>query len=305
MMTDQWLLVDRSCAKRSNDGCPGLFAKRQRRVEGLSEEAAEWEHVPNIRGGLSRPRPPPLGPPPNRATNPGSQGNTANPPGRATGQVIIDDDFVETWRDELDQQDTSIPAPPANTNKAVVQGPPDPLRPPPQAGDTTTPNPPGQGTEHLPTPPQTRPSDARQGGDTGAATAPGGPTVTTTAGTAQTFPTENEILHLFDGLQNIVNLWVEECLPDVFPPEFKTDKPERYWELCGWARPMSLGNTALQNRSWAKYVYESWVWRLLYQEIFHVDSLAWAGFDTPVTSGGLGGAGRTTNEQFGKRMHAT
>lgn len=132
-----------------------------------------------------------------------------------------------------------------------------------------------------------------------------GSTVTTTTGTVRQFPTDQELLDLFDGLQKIVTLWVEECLPDVFPPEFKTNKPERYWELCGWTRPMSLGNTLLQNRSWAKYVYESWVWRLLYQEIFQADSLAWAGFDAPTASGGLGGVGRTTNEQFGKRIHAT
>ncbi|POS71018.1 hypothetical protein DHEL01_v210593 [Diaporthe helianthi] len=192
-MPDQWILVDRSCAKRSSGECTGPFAKRQRRVV-----------------------------------------------------------------------------------------------------DTTTSKPPaGKGTQQLPTPPSTIQSNVKQGGVSTVTT-----TTTTTAGELQRFPADEEIPHLFDNLQKMVTLWVEECLPDVFPPEFGTSKPERYWELCGWTRPLSPGNTLLQNRSWAKYVYESWVWRLLHQEIFRVDSLAWAGFDVPVTSGGLGGLGRATNKQF-------
>ncbi|KAG8166756.1 hypothetical protein KVR01_002445 [Diaporthe batatas] len=189
-MPDQWSPVDRCCAKRSNDECAGMFAKKQR-----------------------------------------------------TSTTQVD-----------------------NTNAPIKL--------------------PRQGTQHIPAPPQSSPSATKQGG-------------ATTAEALQNFSTENEILDLFAILEQMVVLWVGECLPDVLPPDFITTKPEIYWELCGWTKPMSaLGRNLLQNRSWAKHVYESWVWRFFYQEIFHIDSLVWAGFDVPITVGGLGGVGRATNRQF-------
>lgn len=103
----------------------------------------------------------------------------------------------------------------------------------------------------------------------------------------------------------MILIWVEECLPDTFPPEFQTARPERYWELCGWCKPMTLGNTMLGSRSWAKYVYESWVWRFLHQMVLYHESLAWAGYDLPNERGGAAGLGKSTNDQFGKHPDAS
>ncbi|KKY31815.1 hypothetical protein UCDDA912_g08240 [Diaporthe ampelina] len=96
----------------------------------------------------------------------------------------------------------------------------------------------------------------------------------------------------------MIVIWVEECLPDTFPPDFRQQRPERYWELSGWCRPVSLGNAVLQHRPWAKYVYESWVWRFLHQEIFRHGSLTWAGNDAARDRGGANGAGGAMNAQF-------
>lgn len=322
-MQHQLSLVDRSCPKRGNEEYSGLCAKRQRRVKRPLETAAKYEDVPQIRGGLARPRPPPLGPPPNRATRPATRANTTNAPGATvtpskapkSGTRIVEDeeyaeDYVEPWRLRLNKQTSTVAVQPTTTTGPQIQGPTGPPKQLPKVGNATTPLPSEHGSTHLPTPPKTDPSNKQQGGVPGTGTGPRGSSMattatTSTAGTAQAYSTEQEILDLFERLQKMIFIWVDECLPDTVLLEFQTEKPERYWELCGWTKPMSLGASLLQNRSLAKYVYESWVWRFLHQEIFHLDSLAWAGGDVAGEYGGLGGLGKTTNSRFGKWMHAT
>lgn len=323
-MWDQWSLVDGPRPKRSNEHCTELLAKRQRRVHDSLERAGECEHVPQIRGGLARPPPPPLGPPPNRATSSASQANTTNPHGHTTTshRTSLNDGFIKftyasmVESDEEDEEDrpglsqptSTAPVQPTNRHQPGSLGLSAPTQPS-KVGNATTPLPPGHGLTHLLTPPQTDSSNTKPSGDTGAGTNLGASSVTTAAAaatgtvTAQPYSTEKEILRLFDMLQRMIFLWVEECLPDTFPEEFQTNQPERYWELCGWTKPMTLGNSLLQNRSWAKYVYESWVWRFLHQEIFQLNSLAWAGGDVAKKYGGLDGLGKTTNKQWGKAMH--
>lgn len=285
------------------------------------ERTGECEDVPHIRGGLARPTPPPLGPPPNRATSYAPQANTTNRPGNTTtsSKAAQSDDFIVRTNvsivesDEEDEEDRpglnqlTSTAPVQATNTHGVLGPSAPTQQS-KVGNATTPLQPGHGSTHLLTPPQTDSSNKKSSGDPGAGTNLGAPSVTTSAttatGTAQPYSTEEEILRLFDMLQRMIFLWVEECLPDTFPEEFQTNQPERYWELCGWTKPMTLGNSLLQNRSWAKYVYESWVWRFLHQEIFQLKSLAWAGGDVAKKYGGLDGLGKMTNKKWGKTMHA-
>lgn len=323
-MQDQWSLVDRPRPKRSNEDCTEHFVKRQRKLHEFLKIVGECEHFPQIRGGLARPTPPPLGPPPNRATSSASQANTTNPHGNTTTspRASQSDDFIvytnvrmvesdeeeEEDRPGQNQPNLTAPVQPTNTHQPGSLGPRAPTQPS-EVGTATTPLPPGHGATHLLTPPQTDSSNEKPSGDPGAGTNLGAPSVTTSAttatGTAQSYSTEEEILRLFEMLQRMIFLWVEECLPDTFPEEFQTNQPERYWELCGWTKPMTLGNSLLQNRSWAKYVYESWVWRFLHQEIFQLKSLAWAGGDVAKKYGGLGGLGKTTNKQWGKATHTT
>ncbi|KAG6366136.1 hypothetical protein INS49_000312 [Diaporthe citri] len=334
-MQAQWCLVDRSRSKRSNDEESDISSKRQRRERSRLESSDECEDLPQIRGGLARPRPPQVGPPPNRATNTASRANKTTPPAntaapRKTPQSKVsivdsdDDDDDKDWRPRK-----KVPTQPSQsgTTGAVVettdasnasgqppglpgiQGTSNPPNQPPQVGNTTIPLPPVEVPPQQPTPPQTGPSNRKQGVNTDAGTGtsgPGGTTSTTTPTPTPTptkvvlppFPQESEILQLYSRLQEMVVTWVEECLPDVFPEEFQTERPERYWELCGWCRPRNLGNTMLSHRSWAKYVYESWVWRFLYQEIFRPGSIAWAGNDLPRNAGGAGGIGRAVNAKF-------
>jgi hypothetical protein len=241
------------------------YAKRKRRTESRLETAAECEGVLHIRGGLSRPGPPHLGPPPNRATRSRPQANT--PRG---GPRIVDDDNDtpgDDWRRNLKQQPCPTSAvPPANVQL-----------PTPQASDT---------------------SNQKQRDTSGSVKTAMMAAPKPTAAEEIAFAAETEVTGLFDRLQEMVAIWVEECLPDTFPQEFQTDRPESYWELCGWAKPMWLGATLLDDGSWAKFVYESWVWRFLHQHIFRLDSLAWAGGDE--TDGGLYGTGPTYNDMFSK-----
>lgn len=191
-------------------------------------------------------------------------------------------------------------------NNKGVSNPP---KQPPQVGNTTAPLPPVQVPPHLPTPPDTGPSNQAQGVRAGSGTGKGGPggskSTTTPTVTVPPFPQESEIIQLYSKLQEMVLTWVEECLPDTFPPDFQTEHPESYWDLCGWCRPMDLGNLMLSDRAWAKYVYESWVWRFLYGEIFQPSSLTWAGNDEPIEEGGAGGAGRAMNALFRKDLDAS
>lgn len=335
-MQAQWCLVDRSRPKRSNEEDIGISSKRQRRVRSELESSDECGDVPRIRGGGGRPRPPQLGRPPSRATNTASQANkttsTANTvptptaPSRAFRIIDSDDDDDddESWRPQrIQPANTNQPATtgavvnttgvPTTTGqpppKAGIQGTTNPPNQPPQVGKTTTPLPPAPVQQQLPTPPKTGPSNEKQGAVTGAGTGTGGPggtsSTTTPTRPPPSFSQEAEILALYSRLQAMVVTWVEECLPDTFPPDFQTERPERYWELCGWCRPLKLGDSMLSDRSWAKYVYESWVWRFLYQEILRPGSITWAGNDTPLERGGAGAIGRATNSNFGKKFDAS
>lgn len=353
-MQAQWRLVDRSRPKRSNEEDIGVSSKRQRRIQSQPESPDKCEDVPHIRGGLARPRPPELGPPPNRAKIPTSQASTTDPTARQTAQPantpappktappktapaeprIVDsdedDDEEEDWRSQA-----KLPAnknQPGTTGRVVntkgtstttgpppgltgTQGTTKPPIQPPKVSEKKKPLPPAQNPPQLPTPTKTYPSNQKQGTNTGAGTGTGGPggTSSTTAPPVPTIPTgplppypqESEILELYRKLQEMVVIWVEECLPDTFPGEFKDNRPERYWELCGWCQPLKLGNAMLSNRSWAKYVYESWVWRFFYSEIFQPGSLAWAGNDRLINEGGAGGAGKKTNDNFSKDLDAS
>lgn len=338
-MQAQWCLFDQSRPKRSNEEDTAFSSKRQRRIQSHPESPDECEDIPQIRGGLARPRPPELGPPPNRAKSPAPQASKteptaklAAPPKAPPGQPRIvdsddEDDDDEDWRQKITL--------PANTNQpgttggvvstkgtSTTMGPPPGLtgtqgttKPPiqpPKVRENKKPLPPTQEKPQIPTPPNTDPSNQKQGTDTGAGTRTGGPggTSSTTKTKAPTGPQppyseESEILELYRQLQEMVVIWVEDCLPDKFPPEFKKTSPERYWELCGWCSPVNLGHKMLSNRSWAKYVYESWVWRFLYGEILQPGSLAWAGNDMPVSKGGAAGAGKRTNERFSKALDAS
>ncbi|KAK7734086.1 hypothetical protein SLS63_004371 [Diaporthe eres] len=228
-----------------------------------------------------------------------------------------DDDDDEDWRPKRKQPtNTNQPGTASAVNDTTSasntsgqppgltgnQGKTNPPAQPPQVGNTTTPLPPVQVPSQLPTPPQTGPSNKKQGVRADAGTSTGGPGYTTPTPTRVTlppFPEESEILELYRKLQEMVFIWVEECLPDTFPDEFKTQRPERYWELCGWCQPVSLGDSMLSKRAWAKYVYESWVWRFFYQEIFRPGSLTWAGNDLPREEGGADGMGKAVNDRFG------
>lgn len=300
------------------------------------ESSEECEDSPQIRGGSSRPRPPELGRPPNRGTNTASRANqttqnTAVTPRTAQRGIRIvdsDDEDDEDWRPQrthpanTNQPATGAAVNTTTTTKGPAKGPAkaptkppakggiqrttNPPNQPPKVGNTTAPVPPPQGPQQLPTPPNTGPSNRKQGAGTGAGTGTSGTrgtsstTITTPHGPPPPFAQEAEIVALFSKLQEMVVMWVEECLPETFPPEFKTDKPERYWELCGWCKPLRLGDLMLSHRSGAKYVYESWVWRFLYQEILRPESVVWAGNDVPTDEGGAGGLGRTTNGHFGE-----
>ncbi|KAK7721305.1 hypothetical protein SLS64_001601 [Diaporthe eres] len=227
-----------------------------------------------------------------------------------------DDDDDEDWRPKRKQPtNTNQPGTASAVNDTTSasntsgqppgltgnQGKTNPPAQPPQVGNTTTPLPPVQVPSQLPTPPQTGPSNKKQGVRADAGTSTGGPGYTTPTPTRVTlppFPEESEILELYRKLQEMVFIWVEECLPDTFPDEFKTQRPERYWELCGWCQPVSLGDSMLSKRAWAKYVYESWVWRFFYQEIFRPGSLTWAGNDLPREEGGADGMGKAVNDRF-------
>lgn len=352
-MQAQWRLVDQSRPKRSNEEEIGVSSKRQRRIQSQPESPDKCEDVPQIRGGLARPRPPELGPPPNRAKVPASQASKTDPAARQTAQTantpappktappktapteprIVDsdeDDDEEDWRSQAKlpaitnqpgttggvvnpkgTSTTTVP-PPGLTG---TQGTTKPPIQPPKVSQNEKPLPPMQEQPQLPTPPNKDSSNRKQGTNTSAGTGTGGPggTSSTTAPTVPTVPTgplppypqESEILELYRKLQEMVVIWVEECLPDTFPGEFKDNRPERYWELCGWCQPLKLGNAMLANRSWAKYVYESWVWRFLYSEIFQPGSLAWAGNDRPTNEGGAAGAGKKTNDNFSKDLDAS
>lgn len=131
-MQAQWRLVDRSRPKRSNEEDVGVSSKRQRRIRSQLESPDKCEDVPHIRGGLARPRPPELGPPPNRVKIPASQASTTDSTARQTAQTantpappktappktapaeprIVDsdeDDDEEDWRSQAKV--------PANTNQ--------------------------------------------------------------------------------------------------------------------------------------------------------------------------------------------
>lgn len=344
-MQAQWCLVDRSRSKRSNDEGSDISSKRQRRVRFHLESSDECEDLPQIRGGMARPPPPQLGPPPSRAANTSSQANKTTPTGSTPAptstprsKITIvesdDDDDDEDWRPR--KKAPAQPDQPGTTGGVVnttgvsstsgqppgltgIQGTSQPPNQPPQVRNTTTPLQPVQVPSHLPTPPQTGPSNKKQGVQAGAGTGTGGPAATTPATTPATaptttpttavrlppFPEESEILALYGKLQEMVYTWVEECLPDTFPEEFKEQRPERYWELCGWCQPYTLGGTMLSHRAWAKYVYESWVWRFFHQEIFRPGSVTWAGNDLPREAGGANGVGRSINNLFGKCLDAS
>lgn len=344
-MQAQWRLVNRSRPKRSNEEDIGISSKRQRRIQSYPENRDECEDIPQIRGGLARPRPPQLGLPPNRAKTPAPQAsktdptaNTAAPSKTPPSQPRIvdsdDEDDDEDWRPQVKPPATTIR--PGTTGGVVstkgtstTTGPPPgltgtqgptkpPIQPPkvqpskvqpPKVGVNKSPLPPAQGPPQIPTPLNTGPSNnQKQGTGTGTG-GPGGTSSTTTTkaptGPQPPYSQESEILELYRKLQEMVVIWVEECLPDTFPPDFKDNRPERYWELCGWCRPVKLGNAMLLDRSWAKYVYESWVWRFLYGEIIQPGSLAWAGNDIPVGKGGAGGAGTRINDNFSKDLDAS
>lgn len=330
-----------------------MSSKRQRRIHSQPESPDECEDVPQIRGGLARPRPPELGPPPNRARNPASQESTTDPTASQTAQTastsappktaprpprIIDSDEEDddeeewrlrtkapantdqpgTWDGVVDTKGTSttMGPPPRPTGTQETTNPP---IQPPKVSEKKKPLPPAQDPPQLPTPSKIDPSNQKQGTNTGVGTGTGGPGGTSSTTTPEVptvppppppgplppFPEEPEILELYRRLQEMVVIWVEECLPDTFPGEFKDNRPERYWELCGWCQPLKLGNSMLADRSWAKYTYESWVWRFLYSEIFQPGSLAWAGDDFSMDKGGAGGAGKRINDNFSKYLDAS
>ncbi|KAJ0113810.1 hypothetical protein J7T55_010054 [Diaporthe amygdali] len=328
--------IDRLCGKRNSEEGEEVFSKRQRRVRSHLKSLDGREHVPHIRGGMSRPRPPPLGPAPNRATqNPiiisdsdgdgdealpshqnrildsdeddenGGRRSNQNQPSQSSSIPPIQSTNTLQTGTAPSNQSTGIQTPFGNKGSAGSQTTPTSSNQPTQQA-TGTPQRQVRGAQQQPTPPTTGPSTQKGRAGRGTSNLSGleSTTTTNTGPTTQTISTsdEAEIIRLFGRLQEMVATWVEECLPDTFPPDFQIQRSETYWELCGWCEPLTLGNRMLSNASYAKYVYEAWVWRYLYQEIFKFDSLTWAGNDVRVDRGGAGGRAARITRNFVARL---